>query len=189
MAELFTHPEQHGAFLKRRYLWELWTSLLELAPTCTAYLKEHGVSAWLERYGLPDGLRDWAEEYHADPSGYEPLGWDWQDEAPLTVRLSWHWEAFPEYDPTHMPAHRWKEKAIAWLESYMQSVEDAYRQAVWQRVRVKYNPEHFKWLALRLEGLSWVQIANRTAVPVEDTAVRVATTRLAERLCVLLPHE
>lgn len=182
MAELFIHPEQPEGFLHRRYLWELWKSLLRLAPTCMTYLREHGVSAWLERYGLPDGLHEWAEEYHADPEGYVPLGWDWQDKPPSTPQLSRHWERFPEYDPTRMPPHRWKERAIAWLESYMQSVEDAYRQAGWQRVRVKYNLDHFEWLALRLEGLSWAQIADRASKAIDVTGVRLAVKRLAKLL-------
>lgn len=182
VAELFTHPEQED-YLQRRYLWELWTSLLEHAPTCLAYLREHGVSAWLERYGLPERLRDWAEEYRADPEDYVPLGWDWGDTPPLLLpRLPQYWEPFPEYDPSSMPPHRWRERAIAWLESYMQAVEESYARAGWQKARVKYNPEHFTWLSLRLEGLSWAQIANRAAAPVEDAAVRLAVTRLAERL-------
>lgn len=181
MAELFTHPEQED-YLKGRYLWELWSALLEHAPTCLAYLRTHGVEAWLERYGLPEGLRDWAEDYHADPEDYIPLGWDWGDTPPSTVRLSWHWEPFPEYDPTQMPPHRWRERAIAWLDCYMQGVEAAYERAGWRRVRVKYNPEHFAWLALRLEGLSWVQIEARATTPHDYTAIRMAVKRLAKQL-------
>lgn len=185
MAKLFTHPEQED-YLKHLYLWELWTSLLELAPTCMAYLREQGVDAWLERYGLPEGLRDWAEEYHADPQEYVPAGWDRQYELPFTVRLTWHWEPFPEYDPTRMPRHRWRAKAIAWLESYMQAVEDVYKQAGWVEARIKYNPEHFTWLALRLEGLSWGLIADKEIEdgkpPTGEDTVRKAVIRLAQQI-------
>ena len=181
MAELFTHPEQED-YLKGRYLWELWSALLEHAPHCLAYLRDHGVEAWLEHYGLPERLRDWAKDYHAHPEDYVPLGWDWGDSPPSTVRLVWHWEPFPEYDPTQMPPHHWRKRAIAWLDCYMQGVEAAYERAGWCRVRVKYNPEHFVWLALRLEGLSWKKIADDAKPPQGEDAIRKSVGRLANLL-------
>ncbi|GIW32874.1 hypothetical protein [Meiothermus sp.] len=183
MAELWMPPDNQSSYLLNRYHFELWRQVLEHAPSCLAYLREQGVEAWLERYGLPqEPYLAWAAEYLEDPEGYVPLGWDFADTPPMTLRLVHHWEPFPEYDPATMPSHRWKERAVRWLESYMQGVEQAYQNAGWQKVRVKYNPEHFLWLALRLEGLSWVQIADRTAPPVGEDAVRKAATRLAEVL-------
>lgn len=182
MAELFTHLDNQESYLLGRYRYELWERLLEHAPKCMDYLKTHGVAAWLERYGLPKTLRDWAEDYHADPEGYVAMGWDYGDTPPLTLRLVWHWEPFPDYDPSRMPAHRWRERAIAWLDCYMQTVEEAYSREGWTKTRVKYKPEHFTWLALRLEGLSWAQIANRTEPLVGEDTVTKAVKRLARVL-------
>jgi hypothetical protein len=186
VAEIYIHPERED-YLRGRYLFELWQSLWKHAPRCMAYLREHGVDAWLERYGLPEGLREHAEEYLNDPEGYFPGGWWYDYEPPMTHRLSWHWESFPEYDPAQHPPHRWRERAIKWLESYMEAVEEAYRQAGWKRVRVKYNPEHFVWLALRLEGLTWARIADLSGSPITDDATRRAGERLARELGVRLP--
>ncbi len=181
MAELFTHPEQHGAFLKRRYLWELWKALLEHAPSVMAYLREHGVSAWLERYGLPDGLRDWVEEYRADPEGYVLMGWDWGDSPPETPRLEQFIKHLSEYDPTRMTAGRWREYVLDQLNSYIQSVEEAYIKAGWQKTRLKHGARHFTWFALWIEGFSCAQIAERLELKQDYTAIRLAVRRL-ERL-------
>jgi hypothetical protein len=70
----------------------------------------------------------------------------------------------------------------------MEAVEEAYRQAGWKRVRVKYNPEHFVWLALRLEGLTWARIADLSGLGIEDNTARVGASRLARELGVRLPN-
>lgn len=181
MADLYTHPKQSD-FLKSRYLWELWKALLEHAPTVIAFLREHGPEDWLARYSLPDGLLPFAQDYHSDPDGYVLMGWDWGDSPPRTTRLVWFFEPLPDYDPATMPAGRWRERAIAWLDAYIQTVEDAYREAGWQKTRVKYNPQHFVWLALKLEGLSYKQIAEKLELKADDTAVRMAVMRLGEQL-------
>lgn len=188
MAELWISPDQ-DSYLTNRYRLELWKQVLEHAPSCLAYLREHGVEAWLERYGLPkEPYGDWAAEYLEAPERYVPLGWDFGDTPHGHGRLVQHWESFPEYDPATVPPHRWKEKAVRWLEAYMQGVEQAYQNAGWQKVRVKYNPEHFLWLALRFEGLTWLEISQRvtSANPPTYAGIRMAVERLADQLGIKL---
>jgi hypothetical protein len=183
VAELFVKPEvppEESGLLLPRYHWELWKRLLEHTPRCMAYLREHGVEAWLERYGLPEEpYEEWASEYVA---GHSPMGW-WVVYTPPKTPPP---PEIPSWDPASEPAERWREKVHRALEAYVKAVEEAYQRAGWEKVRVKLNWEHFTWLALRLEGLSWAEIADRAALALDVAAVRLAVKRLAAQLGVRL---
>jgi len=206
VADLFAPPNRinnypHPPLL---YYFELWDALNKHAPKCMAYLHTHGAQAWNSRYGLPvEFLRcirgtpydippgESLEEYLKNP----PI-WEWEKQLPLIPDLARLWERFPAYEPHKMIRGNWERAATAWLNSYMEMVEDAYKKEGWRRVRIKYNPRHFVWLALKLEGLSHQEIAEKYDPTDDDTklddptdddyantdTVRMAVTRLAKVL-------
>ena len=88
----------------------------------------------------------------------------------------------PEYDTSHTPKPVWRERVIKRIEEYMAAVERAYVAAGWQRVRVKTNAEHAVWLALRLEGYGYSDIADYLELVVDDDAIRKGVRAMAELL-------
>ncbi|GIW28187.1 MAG: hypothetical protein KatS3mg070_1550 [Meiothermus sp.] len=185
MAELWTNPKNpDDGFLITRYRLEFWRALIAHAPSCLAYLRERGVEAWLERYGLPqEPYGIWAKEYLKNQDQYLPDFREFGLEPPSTESLSDRFMAFTgTFDPRVMSASSFRQMAHKAVEQYIKDVENDYQYWGWQKTRVKYNLQHFTWLALRLEGLSWAEIADRTDPPVGEDAVRKAVNRLAEML-------
>lgn len=206
MAEIFVHPDNPEDYLTVQYQQAFWRAMVEHAPGVLAYLRSHGVEAWLARYGLP--REPWEQVGTdflelGDPLAVELRNFWWRDTPPKTPRLLDYLEGLKGYDPSTTPAGRWKERVMERLEQYMADVERAYAAAGWKRERVKYEGEaHFVWLALRMEGRTCDEIADIEALkrareegqkgrrkkPITADAVARATRRLAKRLGIrLLP--
>ena len=189
MAEIFVPPDNPENYLQATYQRAFWQALVEYAPSVLAYLRTHGVEAWLERYGLP--REPWYQvglDYLEDPHTVVLRNFWYSDAPPALPRLEDFLQGLPHYDPSTTPGAWWRARASERLEAYMTAVERAYAKAGWQRVRVKTNPEHFAWLALRLEGCSYEEIATRLELVVGDDTVRKGVQAVAELLGIRLPH-
>lgn len=177
MAEIFVHPDNPDNYLRVCYQRVFWKVLVKYAPTVLQYLREHGVEAWLERYGLPpDPWRQVGEDYlkDKDPRSVELRNFWYSDQPPKLPRLEDFLQGLREYDPSLIPGPRWKKQALERIEQYMKAVEEAYTQAGWQRVRIKNKEKlnHFIWLALRLEGYSYERIADTLGLKEGEDTVR-----------------
>lgn len=194
MAEIFVPPDNPDSYLQTVYQRAFWHALKKHAPSVLEYLRAHGVDAWLERYGLP--REPWYQvgvDYLEKPHFVEWRNF-WHDATPpKTPRLEdylkglgqYEPELYPnprEYDPSTTPASVWRGRVITRIEEYMAAVERAYTEAGWQRVRVKTNPQHAVWLALRLEGYSYGAIADYLELVVEDDTVRKGVRAMADLL-------
>ena len=207
MAEIFVPKDNPESYLQTMYQRAFWRALNQHAPSVLKYLREHGVDAWLERYGLP--REPWYQvgvDYVEAPHSVVLRNFWYSDTPPPTPRLEhhlrglgWHLDGWDEsilgprprleelpgpreYDPSFNPRHVWRERVFKQIDEYMAAVERAYTEAGWQRGRLKYNPQHFVWLALRLEGKTCAQISNELGLRVGEDAVARATRRLALRL-------
>ena len=194
MAEIFVPPDNPDNYLQVRYQHAFWKALVEHAPSVLAYLREHGVDEWLERYGLP--REPWHQvgvDYLQDPHSVELRNFWYSDAPPLTPRLETYLRGLGQYEPEKTPHPReydpsltpkpvWRERVIKRIEEYMTAVERAYTAAGWQRVRVKTNINHTVWLALRLEGYGYGDIADCLPLVVDDDTIRKGIRTVAELL-------
>lgn len=183
MAEIFVPPDNPESYLQTMYQRAFWRALNQHAPSVLKYLREHGVDAWLERYGLP--REPWYQvgvDYVEAPHSVVLRNFWYSDAPPRTPRLEDYLKGSREYDPSLTTAPVWKKRVVERIEEYMAAVERAYTEAGWQRVRVKNNAEHFVWLALRLNGYSYGDIADRLGLVVDDDAIRKGIQALAELL-------
>lgn len=90
------------------------------------------------------------------------------------------------YDPSRFTRNQWLKLMLRRLDGYCDAVEDLYKKAGWKAKATKYELSHFKWLALKLEGLSYGQIADKFSLADPDT-VRKAVKRLSALLGVSPP--
>lgn len=194
MAELLLPPDNPENYLKATYERAFWRALVEHAPSVLEYLRVYGVERWLERYGLP--REPWhrvGQDYLEAPHSVELRNFWYSDTPPKTPRLEEYLRGLGQYEPENTPKPReydpsltpkpvWRERVIKRIEEYMAAVERAYVAAGWQRVRVKTNAEHAVWLALRLEGYGYSDIADYLELVVDDDAIRKGVRAMAELL-------
>lgn len=196
MAKIFIDPDNPDNCLRVRYQLTFWRALVAHAPSVLAYLREHGVDEWLERYGLPrEPWHQVGTDYLDDPHTVELRNF-WYSDAPPPIP---DFKAVP-YDPSRMTRQYWEQRAQAALHEYRVAVERAYTAAGWQRVRTKYEPQHFVWLALRLELSDpnasksgkkekksvYKKIADHLGLAVYDDTIRKGVQAVAELLGVRL---
>lgn len=180
MAEIFAPPDNPESYLQTMYQRAFWQALREHAPSVLEYLRAHGVEAWLRRYGLPhDPWHQVGMDYLEDPHSVELRNFWYSDQPPPTSRLEDCLRGLGQYDPSTTPGPVWRERVLKRIEEHMTAVEQAYVAAGWQRVRVKTNVNHAVWLALRLEGYSYGDIADYLELVVDDDAIRKGVQAMA----------
>lgn len=153
--------------------------LPDLQPFRDAFL------SWLRRYNLDadwvaDALLDWLRDFERHPELYRDGYHGDRDRAGWVVKSpAFHFE----YRGFELTGERW--------DDYRREIENAFRQAVAEHLKGieeqakqrgltrarKAEPEHFKWLVMRLAGRTNADIAEefgRSETSVSDAVVEKA---------------